>query len=129
DALCALQTSKSGAAPFRRLGAIPKYPSRPRHRDSDRRSPGMSKKAHRKPAAFRLEEVEVFVPPAAAEGTAAPVPLPTPRLRAMPDLGRGLRWGSILIGALGGLVSLLASLWLYDYVLTLIARDDWIGWA
>jgi putative membrane protein len=34
-----------------------------------------------------------------------------------------------LLGALGGLVSLLASLWLYDYVLALIARDDWIGWA
>ena len=49
--------------------------------------------------------------------------------RAVPDLGRGLRWGSILLGALGGLVSLLASLWLYDSVLALIAREDWIGWA
>ena len=89
----------------------------------------MSKKTHRKPAAFRVEEVEVFVPPVMPDLAAEPVPLPVPRARAMPDLGRGLRWGSIFIGALGGLVGLLASLWLYDYVLALIARDDWIGWA
>ena len=88
----------------------------------------MSKKAHRKPAAFRVEEVDVFVPPAPPV-VAEPESLPVGRGRTMPDLGRGLRWGSILLGALGGLVSLLASLWLYDYVLALIARDDWIGWA
>ncbi|MGH6833001.1 MAG: hypothetical protein ACRECM_08275, partial [Methyloceanibacter sp.] len=88
----------------------------------------MSKKTHRKPAAFRVEEVEVFVPPV-TDIAAEPVALPAPRMRAVPDLGRGLRWGSILIGALGGLVGLLASLWLYDYVLALIARDDWIGWV
>jgi putative membrane protein len=88
----------------------------------------MSRKTHRKPAAFRVEEVEVFVPPA-PEIAPEPVPVPMPRARAMPDLGRGLRWGSIFIGALGALVSLLASIWLYDYVLELIARDDWIGWA
>lgn len=73
----------------------------------------MSKKTHRRPAAFRVEEVEVFVPPTAPDIASEPVPLPVPRVRAMPDLGRGLRWGSILLGALGGLVSLLASLWLY----------------
>jgi len=89
----------------------------------------MSKKAQRKPTAFRLEEVEVFAPPAAPDIAAEPVPLPAPRMRAIPEFGRGLRWGSILIGALGALISLLASLWLYDYVLALIARDDWIGWA
>ena len=87
----------------------------------------MSKKAHRKPAAFRVEEVDVFVP--APPVVAEPESLPVVRGRTIPDLGRGLRWGSILLGALGGLVSLLASLWLYDYVLALIARDDWIGWA
>ena len=88
----------------------------------------MSKKAHRKPAAFRVEEVDVFLPPT-PPAVAEPESLPVVRGRTVPDLGRGLRWGSILIGALGGLVSLLASLWLYDYVLALIARDDWIGWA
>lgn len=89
----------------------------------------MRKSQPRKPTAFRVEEVEVFVPPVSAPLAAEPVTLPVPRARAMPDLGRGLRWGSIFIGALGGLVSLVASLWLYDWVLSLIARDDWIGWA
>ena len=87
----------------------------------------MSKKAPRKPAAFRVEEVEVFVPPATAEVPAEPAPGPV-RARALPDLGRGLRWGSIFVGALSGLIGLLASIWLYDYVLALLARDDWIGW-
>ena len=86
----------------------------------------MNKNQRRKPTAFRVEEVEVFVPPAAPERGAEPVPLP--RARAMPDLGRGLRWGSIFLGALAALVSLIASIWLYDWVVSLIARDDWIGW-
>ncbi len=63
-----------------------------------------------------------------------PAPLPdVPETQAevkdLPKLERGLRWGSIFLGALGGLISLLLSLWLYDYVLALIARDDWIGWG
>jgi putative membrane protein len=87
----------------------------------------MTKKGHRKPAAFRVEEVELFVPPVAPEVSAEATPLPA-RVRALPDLSRGLRWGSILVGALGGLIGLLASIWLYDYVLALLARDDWIGW-
>ena len=87
----------------------------------------MTKKGHRKPAAFRVEEVELFVPPVAPEVSAEATPLPA-RLRTLPDLSRGLRWGSILVGALGGLIGLLASIWLYDYVLALLARDDWIGW-
>jgi len=87
----------------------------------------MTKTPRRKPAAFRVEEVEVFVPP---ELPAVPVEqLPEPRVRTLPDLGRGLKWGSIFLGALGGLVGLVASLWLYDWALSLIARDDWIGWA
>jgi putative membrane protein len=88
----------------------------------------MSKQAHRKPAAFKVEEIEVFTPPAASLAP-EPAPLPVARLRTVPDLGRGLRWGTVLIGALAGLVTLLASLWLYDTVLALVARNDWIGWA
>ena len=87
----------------------------------------MTKKGHRKPAAFRVEEVELFLPPVAPEVSAEATPLPA-RVRTLPDLSRGLRWGSILVGALGGLIGLLASIWLYDYVLALLARDDWIGW-
>jgi putative membrane protein len=88
----------------------------------------MNKNSRRKPAAFRVEEVEVFVPPEPAPA-AVPAEQPDARVRALPNLERGLRWGSIFLGALGGLVSLIASLWLYDWVLQLLARDDWIGWA
>lgn len=83
--------------------------------------------SRRKPASFRVEDVEIVMAP-------EPEPLPgTPETEAevagLPKLERGLRWGSIFIGALGSLIGLLASLWLYDYVLALIARDDWIGWV
>jgi len=88
----------------------------------------MNKNSRRKPAAFRVEEVEVFVPPE-PEPSAVPAERPDARVRELPNLERGLRWGSIFLGALGGLVSLIASLWLYDWVLELLARDDWIGWA
>ena len=86
-----------------------------------------AKKPRRKPASFRVEDVEIVMPP-------EPAPLPDePETEAevmgLPKLERGLRWGSIFLGALGGLIGLLASLWLYDYVLALIARDDWIGWV
>ena len=87
----------------------------------------MTKNSRRKPAAFRVDEVEVFVPP--EPPLSEERSLPAPQVRALPDLRRGLKWGSIFLGALGGLVSLIASLWLYDWVLSLIARDDWIGWA
>ena len=89
----------------------------------------MTKSPRRKPTSFRVEDVEVFVPPEPPVPSVAAEPLPAARVRALPNLERGLRWGSIFLGALGGLVSLIASLWLYDWVLALIARDDWIGWA
>jgi putative membrane protein len=90
----------------------------------------MTNTPSRKPASFRVEEVEVFVPPEPAPANAEDTGgLPAARVQALPGLSRGWRWGSILLGALGGLVSLIASLWLYDWVLALIARDDWIGWV
>jgi putative membrane protein len=90
----------------------------------------MSKREHRKPAAFRVGDVEVFTPPVRPEAADAEASsLPVAKARAMPDLGRGFRWGSILIGALGALVSLIASVFLYDWAVSLIARDDWIGWV
>jgi putative membrane protein len=89
----------------------------------------MTKTSKRKPTAFKVEEVELFEPPVPPPLPTEPVPLPVTRVRALPVLDRGLRWGSILFAALGGLVSLVASLWLYDWTLSLIARDDWIGWT
>ncbi|MDJ0514272.1 MAG: TIGR01620 family protein [Methyloceanibacter sp.] len=81
----------------------------------------------RKPASFRVEDVEIVMPPEPQE--LSDDPEPEAEVSGLPKLERGLRWGSIFLGALGGLIGLLASLWLYDYVLALIARDDWIGWA
>ena len=89
----------------------------------------MTRTNKRKPAAFNVEEVELFEPPVPPPLPVEPTPLPVTRIRALPALDRGLRWGSILFAALGGLVSLVASLWLYDWTLSLIARDDWIGWT
>jgi putative membrane protein len=83
----------------------------------------------RKPASFRLEEIEVIAAPAAAPPLPGePGALPA-RVRGLPDLQRGLRWGSLLLVALGGLVTLVAALWLHDWVRALLARQDWIGWA
>ncbi|MHA1518242.1 MAG: YcjF family protein [Alphaproteobacteria bacterium] len=88
----------------------------------------MTTPKRRKPAAFRVEEVEVFVPPEPSAPEAPPTPLET-ESRMLPNLERGLRWGSIFFGALSALVGLIASLWLYDWVSSLLARDDWIGWG
>ncbi len=88
----------------------------------------MNKKEQRRPAAFRVEDVEL-VAPAPMPEEAVPAPLPEVRPRSVPDVRRGLRWGSVLFGALGGLITLIASLWLYDFAFALLARNDWIGWA
>ena len=61
----------------------------------------MSKRQYRKPGAFRVEDVEVFVPEARVSEARVPeVPpladeaVPVPHARVLPDLQRGLRWGS-----------------------------------
>ncbi len=59
----------------------------------------MSKKTHRKPAAFRVEEVDVFVPPTLPDRGGEPVALPVPRSRTVPDLGRGPALGQHLASA------------------------------
>ena len=89
----------------------------------------MSKPKTRKPASFKIEEIEVFAPEAPAAAPSEPSDLPVARVLGLPDLSRGLRWGSLLLGAAGGLVSLIAGLWLYDWTLALLAREDWIGWG
>ena len=84
----------------------------------------MSKQKTRKPTSFRVEDVEVIAMPSVATEPA----LPAPRIRNVPALERGLRWGSILLGAVCGLVTMAATVWLYDWALALIARQDMIGW-
>ena len=82
----------------------------------------------RKPASFRMKDVEVSAAPRATAPLAAEL-LPVPRARGVPQLERGLRWGSILLVAVGGLVALFAAVSLHDWVRALVARDDVIGWA
>ena len=83
----------------------------------------------RKPASFRLEEVEIVetpLPPPAIATDEAQLPA---TVRALPALDRGWRWGSILLAAVGGLVGLASAMWLHDLVRDMMARQDWIGWA
>ena len=81
----------------------------------------------RKPASFRLEEIEVvetpLPPPAIATGD---VQLPA-TVRTLPVLERGWRWGGILVAAIGGLIGLASAVWLHDLVRDMMVRQDWIG--
>jgi putative membrane protein len=83
----------------------------------------------RKPASFRLEEIEVLdtpLPPPAIATDASQLPA---TVRGLPALERGWRWGSILLAAVGGLVGLASVVWLHDLVREMMARQDWIGWT
>jgi putative membrane protein len=83
----------------------------------------------RKPASFRLEEIEVVetpLPPPAIATDAVRLPA---TVRALPALERGWRWGSILLAAVGSLVGLASVIWLHDLVREMMARQDWIGWT
>jgi putative membrane protein len=83
----------------------------------------------RKPASFRLEEIEVVdtpLPPPAIATDAAQLPA---TVRGLPALERGWRWGSILLAAVGGLIGLASVVWLHDLVREMMARQDWIGWT
>jgi putative membrane protein len=82
----------------------------------------------RKPASFRLEEIEVVDTPLPPPAVATDTPQLPATVRALPHLDRGWRWGSILLSAIGGLVVLASTIWLHDLVLEMLARQDWVGW-
>ncbi|MGB6347955.1 MAG: TIGR01620 family protein [Methyloceanibacter sp.] len=83
----------------------------------------------RKPASFRLEEVEMVEAPLAPPVIATDEAQLPATVRALPALSRGWRWGSILLTAIGALVGLASAMWLHDLVREMMARQDWIGWA
>ena len=83
----------------------------------------------RKPASFRLEEVEIAETPAPPPLIATDEAQLPATVRALPALERGWRWGSILLVAVGGLVGLASATWLHDLVRDMMARQDWIGWT
>jgi putative membrane protein len=49
-------------------------------------------------------------------------------MSASTGISRGFKWGTILLGALGSLAALGASLWFSSLVTDLFVREDWIGW-
>ncbi len=84
-------------------------------------------KRPRKPASFRLEEVEIVEMPAPAVLAPEAAQLPA-TIRGLSRIERGWKWGRILLAAIGGLVGLASTIWLHDLVLSMLARQDWIGW-
>ena len=85
----------------------------------------------RKPRVFRLDDTRL--------GPAHPPPLDEPGSEAAPaEAGdapaswaaispRRIRWGSLLLSALGGLATLALSLWIWDFVAGLFTRGGWLG--
>lgn len=94
--------------------------------------------APRKPRVFKLDDpgLEVSAPPEPAD--AAPDPSAAPPSAAAPpawgwpsglDAERGIRWGSILIGALTSAATFALMLWFYRLVSVGLWQDDWVGWT
>lgn len=87
----------------------------------------------RRPAAFRLDDADVAVVP---DGAAAPsgasvvveTMAPDDEQAVVPAPRRGLRFGRMVAGALGGLLALAAGLWVDGLVRALFARQDLLGW-
>lgn len=90
------------------------------------------KKSRHAPRAFKPDDPSVVTLEAeAAEGeltSFAPDYAPPAGVPATGGLARGFKWGGILLGALGGLMSLGAGLWLEGLITGLVLRQDWIGW-
>lgn len=53
--------------------------------------------------------------------------LPAPQPAAT-GLHSGLRWGTLFLSAVGGLLLLAGGVWLHDLVTDLMTREAWIGW-
>ncbi len=82
----------------------------------------------RKPGAFRPDKADIRE--AEMDFELPPEPradLPA-RIPGVPMTRRGFRWGAILFGAIAGIISLAAALWLQGLVTQLLAREDWLGW-
>ncbi len=62
-------------------------------------------------------------------GDAAPIPsttAPRARRRTIAD-GAGI-WGGIFLSALGAIIALAISLWIGDFIASLMVREGWLGW-
>lgn len=87
----------------------------------------------RRPAAFKLDEVELSEhleagdrPAAGPRDDVAPAaPLATPNV----NWQRGIRWGALLVSAAGALAALALSLWFARLIAIALERQDLIGWV
>ncbi len=91
-----------------------------------------SRTKRRAPVAIKVDDTTAVTPlpePPIDENTAGDIdahpPADVPQAR---DWRRGLRWGGILLSAVGGLVAIATGLWLTDFVTALLNRNDWLGW-
>lgn len=84
----------------------------------------------RPPRVFAPDDPQLSVEaPARIDDLALPeAGLPAAKVPGYAEPGRGVRWGGVLLSALGGLIGLAAGVWLWDLALGLLARADWIGW-
>ncbi len=88
----------------------------------------------RRPRAFSPSEAEIIEPAApqaetAGEGAPAQPTLPAGlQMPTFGDIGRGVRWGTWLLSAMGALASIAFGVWFARFVSVAVARDDWIGW-
>ena len=86
----------------------------------------------RRPEAFTLDDVAVAASThsdtAAGEAPPDAVQDPAAARAPAPRLGRGIRWGSLLVAAGSALAGLALSLWFARFVSVALARQDWIGW-
>jgi len=55
-------------------------------------------------------------------------PKPTSVRPTAGHLKRGIRWGSMLLSGIAGLIALATTLWFTRYVEIALARQDWVGW-
>lgn len=87
--------------------------------------------AKKSPKAFRPDDPNLVVEDPQSEiRMAQPLDedaLPVPR-KEPPAPKSGLRWGTLFLSAVGGLVTLAAGVWLHDLVMGLLAREAWVGW-
>ncbi|MBN9264028.1 MAG: TIGR01620 family protein [Alphaproteobacteria bacterium 64-6] len=88
----------------------------------------------RRPRAFSPSEAEIIEPAApqaetAGEGAPAQPTLPAGlQMPTFGDIGRGVRWGTWLLSAMGALASIAFGVWFSRFVSVAVAREDWIGW-
>ncbi len=88
----------------------------------------------RPPRVFDAGDRRVVLPPepTLSEATGAVMPdaadrgAPVPPLRE--QVGRGVRWGGILLASMAGLAGLAASVAFAGFVSRALDRQDWIGW-